>query len=58
MGVATVVTLLTLARSMAGEAQASMASYRANVIIIPKSKDVALARGHRRGRACPWARRG
>jgi putative ABC transport system permease protein len=45
IGVATVVTLLTLARSMAGEAEDSMAAYGANVIITPKSKDVALSYG-------------
>ena len=45
IGVATVVTLLTLARSMTGEAEASMASYGANIIVTPKSKDVALTYG-------------
>jgi putative ABC transport system permease protein len=45
IGVATVVALLTLARSMTGEAEANMESYGANIVITPKSEDVALSYG-------------
>jgi putative ABC transport system permease protein len=45
IGVGTVVALLTLGRSMTGEARANMESYGANIVITPKSKDVALTYG-------------
>ncbi len=45
IGVATVVTLLTLARSMSGDAEASLESYGANIVITPKAQDVALTYG-------------
>jgi putative ABC transport system permease protein len=45
IGVGTVVALLTLARSMTGEAKANMESYGANIVITPKSTDVALSYG-------------
>jgi putative ABC transport system permease protein len=45
IGVATVVTLLSVTRSMTGEAQANMESYGANIVITPRSKDVALSYG-------------
>jgi putative ABC transport system permease protein len=45
IGVATVVTLLTLARSMSGEAEANLESFGANIVITPKAEDVALSYG-------------
>ncbi len=45
IGVGTVVALLTLAKSMTGEAKADMASYGANIVIQPKSQDVSLSYG-------------
>ncbi|NLE22360.1 MAG: ABC transporter permease [Actinobacteria bacterium] len=45
IGVATVVTLLTLARSMSGDAEASLESFGANIVITPKAQDVALTYG-------------
>jgi putative ABC transport system permease protein len=45
IGVATVVALLTLSRSMAGEAEANLESYGANIVITPKAEDVALTYG-------------
>ncbi len=45
IGVGTVVALVTLARSMTGEARANLQSYGANIVITPKSKDVALTYG-------------
>jgi putative ABC transport system permease protein len=45
IGVATVVALLTLARSMSGEAEANLESYGANIVITPKAEDVALTYG-------------
>ena len=45
IGVATVVALLTLARSMTGEAEANLESYGANIVITPKAEDVALSYG-------------
>ena len=45
IGVGTVVALLTLARSMTGEARANLESYGANIVITPKSTDVALSYG-------------
>jgi putative ABC transport system permease protein len=45
IGVATVVTLLSVTRSMTGEAQANMESYGANIVITPRSQDVALSYG-------------
>jgi putative ABC transport system permease protein len=45
IGVATVVALLTLARSMAGQAEAGLESYGANIVITPKARDVALTYG-------------
>ena len=45
IGVATVVALLTLSRSMTGEAEANLESYGANIVITPKAEDVALTYG-------------
>ncbi len=45
IGVGTVVALLTLAKSMTGEAKADMESYGANIVIQPKSQDVSLSYG-------------
>jgi putative ABC transport system permease protein len=45
VGVATVVALLTLARSMSGEAEANLESYGANIVITPRAEDVALTYG-------------
>ena len=45
IGVGTVVALLTLTRSMSGAAEASMQSYGANIVITPRSEDVALSYG-------------
>jgi putative ABC transport system permease protein len=45
IGVATVVALLTLSRSMAGEAEANLESYGANIVITPRAEDVALTYG-------------
>jgi putative ABC transport system permease protein len=45
IGVGTVVALLTLARSMTGEATANMESYGANIVIAPRSEDVSLSYG-------------
>ncbi len=45
IGVATVVALLTLARSMTGQAEAGLESYGANIVITPKTKEVALTYG-------------
>jgi putative ABC transport system permease protein len=45
IGVATVVALLTLARSMSGEAEANLESFGANIVITPKAEDVALTYG-------------
>jgi putative ABC transport system permease protein len=45
IGVATVVALLSLARSMAGEAEANLESYGANIVITPRAEDVALTYG-------------
>lgn len=45
IGVATVVTLLTLSRSMTGEAEANLESFGANIVITPKAEDVALTYG-------------
>jgi putative ABC transport system permease protein len=45
IGVATVVALLTLARSMSGEAQANLESFGANIVITPRAQDVALTYG-------------
>jgi putative ABC transport system permease protein len=45
IGVGTVVTLLSLTRSMNGEAKANLESYGANIVITPRSEDVALSYG-------------
>lgn len=45
IGVATVVALLTLAWSVTGEAEASLESYGANIVITPRAEDVALSYG-------------
>lgn len=45
IGVATVVALLTLARSMSGEAEANLESFGANIVITPRAQDVALTYG-------------
>ena len=45
IGVATVVALLTLSRSMTGEAEANLESYGANIVVTPKAEDVALTYG-------------
>jgi len=45
IGVATVVALVTLARSMAGEARTNLQSYGANIVIQPKGNDVSLSYG-------------
>ena len=45
IGVATVVALLTLSRSMTGEAEADLESYGPNIVITPKAEDVALTYG-------------
>ncbi|MGE5229697.1 MAG: ABC transporter permease [Deltaproteobacteria bacterium] len=45
IGVGTVVALVSLARSMTGEAKANLRSYGANIVITPKSRDVALTYG-------------
>jgi len=45
IGVATVVALLTLSRSMTGEAEANLESYGANIVITPRAEDVALTYG-------------
>lgn len=45
IGVAAVVALLTLARSMSGEAEANLESYGANIVITPRAQDVALTYG-------------
>ena len=41
----TVVALLSLTWSMTGEAKANMESFGANVVITPRSEDVALSYG-------------
>jgi putative ABC transport system permease protein len=45
IGVGTVVALLTLAKSMTGEAKADLQSYGTNIVIQPKSHDVSLSYG-------------
>jgi putative ABC transport system permease protein len=45
IGVGTVVALLTLAKSMTGEAKADLQSYGTNIVIQPKSQDVSLSYG-------------
>ena len=45
IGVGTVVALVTLTRSMTGEAEANLRSYGANIVVAPKSKDVSLTYG-------------
>ncbi len=45
IGVATVVALLTLSRSMTRGAEADLESYGANIVITPKADDVALTYG-------------
>ena len=45
IGVGTVVALVTLTRSMTGEAEANLRSYGANIVVTPKSEDVSLTYG-------------
>ncbi len=45
IGVSTVVALLSLTQSLTGKAKATMQSYGANIVITPRSKDVALSYG-------------
>ncbi len=45
IGVSTVVALLSLTRSMAGETKANLESLGANIVITPRSDDVALSYG-------------
>ena len=45
IGVATVVALLTVSRSMTRGAEADLESYGANIVITPKADDVALTYG-------------
>jgi putative ABC transport system permease protein len=45
IGVGTVVALLSLTQSMTGQTKANLQSYGANIVITPKSKDVALSYG-------------
>jgi putative ABC transport system permease protein len=45
IGVATVVTLLSLTQSMTGQTRANLESYGANIVVTPRSKDVALSYG-------------
>jgi putative ABC transport system permease protein len=45
IGVGTVVALLSLTQSVTGEAEAKMESFGANVVITPRSEDVALSYG-------------
>ncbi len=42
---ATVVTLVSLTQSMTGQTRASLQSYGANIVVSPRSKDVALSYG-------------
>ena len=51
IGVGTVVALVTLARSMTGEAEANLRSYGANIVVTPEEQGrLAHLRGHRRRR--------
>jgi len=45
IGVGTVVALLSLTRSMTGEAQANLKSYGANIVVTARNTDVALSYG-------------
>jgi putative ABC transport system permease protein len=45
IGVGTVVALLSLTQSMTGQTKADLQSYGANIVITPKTRDVALSYG-------------
>jgi putative ABC transport system permease protein len=45
IGVCTVVALLSLTESMTGQTKANLQSYGANIVVTPRSKDVALSYG-------------
>jgi putative ABC transport system permease protein len=45
IGVATVVALISLTQSMTGQTKANLQSFGANILIAPRSKDVALSYG-------------
>ena len=45
VGVATVVALLTLSRSMSRDTEANLESYGANIVVTPRAEDVALSYG-------------
>ncbi|HJW75782.1 MAG TPA: ABC transporter permease [Thermoleophilia bacterium] len=45
IGIGTVVALLSLTQSMSREATATMKSYGANIVISPRTKDIALSYG-------------
>ena len=45
IGVGTVVALLSITQSMTGQTKADLQSFGANIVITPKSKDVALSYG-------------
>ena len=45
IGVGTVVALVSITQSMTGQTKANLQSYGANIVVTPKSKDVALSYG-------------
>jgi putative ABC transport system permease protein len=45
IGVGTVVALISITQSMTGQTKANLQSYGANIVVTPKSKDVALSYG-------------
>jgi putative ABC transport system permease protein len=45
IGVCTVVALLSLTESMTGQTKANLQSYGANIVVTPRTKDVALSYG-------------
>jgi putative ABC transport system permease protein len=45
IGVGTVVTLISITQSMTGQTKANLRSYGANIVVTPRSKDVALSYG-------------
>ena len=45
IGVGTVVALISITQSMTGQTKANLQSYGANIVVTPRSKDVALSYG-------------
>ena len=45
IGVGTVVALISITQSMTGQTKANLQSFGANIVVMPKSKDVALSYG-------------